>query len=95
MSRSYKKTPVYKDHNKGSKNWANRRVRNKKDFDISGSAYKRLYCQYDISDFHFYETLGDMLHWCENNANKSHGRRLSDEQIEEVKRSWYKYHYRK
>lgn len=55
MSRSYKKNPYYKDHNRGMKQCANRTVRNT--FDVpNGNAYKKVFCSYDISDYSFHES---------------------------------------
>lgn len=53
MSRSYKKTPIIKDntYSKFGKKYANKRVR-KSDLGNNGN-YKKLYEQYDISDFSF------------------------------------------
>lgn len=54
MSRSYKKNPVVKDHNKGMKNLANRKLRRKKyDYLLQGGAYKKHFEQWDISDYLF------------------------------------------
>lgn len=50
MSRSYRKTPIVKDHRKGAKREANKAVRRKWNLD-SGGAYKRVYEQWDISDW--------------------------------------------
>lgn len=55
MSRSYHKQPVWKDHNKGMKQIANRKVRRalKQDLDLHlpRSLYKRYSCSYDICDY--------------------------------------------
>lgn len=55
MSRSYRKQPVWKDHNRGMKAIANRKVRRALNrdinFDLSNSLYKRYFCQYDICDY--------------------------------------------
>lgn len=55
MSRSYRKQPVWKDHNRGMKTIANRKVRralNRNiDFELPNSLYKRYFCQYDICDY--------------------------------------------
>lgn len=52
MSRSYRKQPVWKDHNRGMKAMANRKVRRALnrdvDFELPNSLYKRYFCQYDI-----------------------------------------------
>lgn len=55
MSRSYRKQPVWKDHNRGMKTIANRKVRRALnrdiDFELPNSLYKRYFCQYDICDY--------------------------------------------
>ena len=61
MSRSYKKTPVIKDHNSGMKATANRKLRRKLnqkcDFPIAdGNAYRRVVDSWEISDWRFRET---------------------------------------
>ena len=45
MSRSFKKTPISKDHwgGKFGKRMANKAIRNKKDFASSGGEYKKMY----------------------------------------------------
>ena len=60
MSRSYKKTPIVKDRNKGQKAVANRTVRRKlKDPDYGmadGKSYKKEYESWNISDYYFMMT---------------------------------------
>lgn len=60
MSRSYKKSPVVKDHNKGAKKIANRRVRAKlkQNPDAIGQngKYKKAYEQWNIHDWQFMQT---------------------------------------
>lgn len=55
MSRSYRKQPVWKDHNRGMKAMANRKVRRAlnrdANFELPNSLYKRYFCQYDICDY--------------------------------------------
>lgn len=55
MSRSYRKQPVWKDHNRGMKTMANRKVRRALnrdiDLELPNSLYKRYFCQYDICDY--------------------------------------------
>lgn len=55
MSRSYRKQPVWKDHNRGMKAMANRKVRRALNrdvnFELPNSLYKRYFCQYDICDY--------------------------------------------
>lgn len=95
MSRSYKKTPVHKDLIKGSKNWANRKVRHNRDFDVSGGAYKRVYNQYDISDFHFRASLEEHMHWYENLRHVHRGEGLTPQERKDAINEWYKWYYRK
>lgn len=72
MSRSYKKSPIYKDSTlkgptyKSGKQIANRIVRRKS---ICGGrgAYKRLVCSYDISDYKFRVTEEQFRKEWENN----------------------------
>ena len=51
MSRSYKKTPIIKEHVKGMKKRANRKIRCSKVCVANGSAYRKVFCSYDISDY--------------------------------------------
>ncbi|MCM1217324.1 MAG: hypothetical protein NC548_22740 [Lachnospiraceae bacterium] len=55
MSRSYRKQPVWKDHNKGMKEIANRKVRRalNQDMDLRlpHKDYKKYFCSYDICDY--------------------------------------------
>lgn len=52
MSRSFKKTPGYKDRDPFMKNYANRRVRRKSVTYViaNGKAYRKESCSYDICD---------------------------------------------
>lgn len=60
MSRSYKKTPIVKDHTKGMKQLANRKVRRQKDVP-QFAGYKKLFCSYDICDWVFRESFEEYL----------------------------------
>jgi hypothetical protein len=52
MSRSRKKHPIRKDHCKGEKREANRKVR--RTLDVSdGKAYRKIYESWDISDWRY------------------------------------------
>lgn len=55
MSRSYRKQPVWKDHNRGMKTIANRKVRRALnrdyDLDLKHHLYKRYFCSWDICDY--------------------------------------------
>lgn len=70
MSRSYKKHPIFKDHRKGGKQMANRQVRNSEEVP-NGSAYKKFFDSYDISDYWFSSTFEEYrkgyekhVQWC-------------------------------
>lgn len=51
MSRSYKHELVIKDHNKGAKNFANRRVRRFRGEIADGSSYRKITERWDICDW--------------------------------------------
>lgn len=55
MSRSYRKQPVCKDHNRGMKQIANRKVRRalNRDLDLvlQHRSYRKYFCSYDICDY--------------------------------------------
>lgn len=51
MSRSYKKTAGWKDHNKSSKKFASRKARRRINDLQDGSMYKKIYNQYNICDY--------------------------------------------
>ena len=67
MSRSYRKQPVWKDHNRGMKAMANRKVRRAlnrdANFELPNSLYKRYFCQYDICDYTRKEVYKDWLNY--------------------------------
>jgi hypothetical protein len=52
MSRSFKKEKIVKDHNKGMKQFANKKVRCSDDIP-SGNSYKKVFNSWDISDYSF------------------------------------------
>lgn len=55
MSRSYRKNYFVKDHNKGQKQLANRRLRSTyKLLPLKGGNYKKCYPQWDICDYLWY-----------------------------------------
>jgi hypothetical protein len=56
MSRSYKKSPVFKDRRKSGKRFANKSVRKYSKKIQSGRAYKKIFCSYNISDYSFRTT---------------------------------------
>lgn len=53
MSKSYKKTPIVKDHGTGNsgKRFANKSVRRYADIIPNGKGYKKIFCSYDIHDY--------------------------------------------
>jgi hypothetical protein len=53
MSRSRKKHPVRKDHNKGMKRIANRIIRRTLDIP-NGKAYRKVFESWNISDWNFW-----------------------------------------
>jgi len=53
VSRSHRKTPIFKDSQRGAKRVANKKVR-RADIVPDGGGYKRLYEQYNICDFAYY-----------------------------------------
>ena len=59
MSRSYKMTPLFKEHIRGMKNTANRKVRRCNTIIANGYGYRKVFCSYDISDYAFYETYAE------------------------------------
>lgn len=63
MSRSFKKTPISKDHwgGKFGKRMANKAIRNKKDFTSSGGEYKKMYESWDINDYVSYYSREDAI----------------------------------
>ncbi len=84
MSRSYKRVPCCKDHNKGMKECANRYVRRNHLIVPSGKAYKKLFCSYDICDYKFLKSFSSYRKWMFKN---NRGKRYSDKQLY---RMWYK-----
>ena len=102
MSRSYKKTPISKDYNKGEKRLANRKIKSilKKDPDAIGQGgnYKKAYDQWEISDFRFRVTKE---HWRKRyyqclKSGRIHDRLFASKYtIEEWMQIWEKYYRRK
>lgn len=64
MSRSYKKSPICKDHTRilGSsrtpKQEASRAVRRQKEIP-NGNGYRKIYCSWDISDYKFIKSKAE------------------------------------
>lgn len=62
MSRSRKKTPVFKNTDKSAKRYANHAVRHSKaEFSLNGNAYKRCYHSWNISEYAARWTLEEAL----------------------------------
>ena len=70
MSRSYRHTPVIKDHNKGAKREANHRVRRAKYLVGKGKYYRKLYERYDVCDWRQYITLNSWIACGERRAKE-------------------------
>ncbi len=85
MSRSYKKIPCCKDHNKGMKKYANRYVRRNFLVVPSGTAYKKLFCSWNICDYKFLKSFSSF----KKEDSKYNRRKYSDK---ELYRMWYKYY---
>ena len=99
MSRSYKKTPVVKDHTKGMKAVANRIFRRKNIAVANGNAYHKVVCSYDISDWAFRETYAEYCARAESYRkefiNGVGHRRRKDYSKEMSYWDWYKMYRRK
>ena len=89
MSRSYKRVPCCKDHNRGMKKTANRYVRRNHLAVPSGMAYKKLFCSWDICDYKFLESFSAYKYsyrrWA--SASRHNHRKHSDK---ELYRRWYR-----
>lgn len=86
MSRSYKRVPCCKDHNKGMKRYANRYVRRNYLVVPSGNAYKKLFCSWNICDYKFLYSFNSYRKgWSKYNRNEKY----SDK---ELYKKWYKYY---
>jgi len=99
MSRSFKKTPIIKEHIPGMKSTANRKVR-RENFNITnGNSYRKVFCSYDISDYAFRMTYAE---YCarteqhekdfENDVDFRYGKVFIDERSHW---DWYKTYKRK
>lgn len=84
MSRSYKKTPMVKDKNKGAKKLANKKVRRYKGAIKNGGFYRKIFCSYDICDYMFSRTLEEYIE--RESSFLSPDEELD---IKEVSRKWY------
>lgn len=78
MSRSYKKHPFVVDHHarttKIRKRFANKTLRQNKDFDINGSAYKKNCESWDICDYRYPWTREEAIaSWYEEESEHYQG----------------------
>ncbi len=96
MSRSYKKSPIYKDYNrknpgrKTGKQLANRNIRNSKDIPCGG-AYKKMYNSYDIREWRLRKDKADLRReWSDPNSFL----RKYYENFDQVL-VWWEKHYRR
>jgi hypothetical protein len=94
MSRSYKKTPIYKDKAKGMKVIANRIVRKQKEIP-KGMGYKKIVDSWNISDYKFRDTLKEFLDRQESYVMRRYGRELTKEEKRRYTNDWYKWYKRK
>ncbi len=75
MSRSYRKFHVVKDHNKGQKKVANRKVRRTNKLKpIKRGNYKKMYPQWDICDYYWCWTKEEAIaEWYEEESEHYKG----------------------
>jgi len=93
MSRSYKKFPIIKDHSKGMKTIANRRVRKQPLEALSnGMFYKKMFQQYNICDFKIKETFNEYLQAIKKREDIAE---FTDEEIIKYRNEWEKMYKRK
>lgn len=100
MSNSYKSEPVIKDYNRGSKKFANRRVRRKLKnasykYISNGNSYKKLSCSYDICDYSFRMTWQDFLISLEELRNEKFSYHSNINNLEDARNWWERYYFRK
>lgn len=92
MSRSYKHEPVYKDHSKGMKTIAARRLRRKPLEAIpNGGGYKKFFDPYNISDWSTRKTLNEEL----TSYRDLYDRELTDEEKIRIANDWKRNYVRK
>lgn len=92
MSRSFKKTPIIKDHNKGEKKNANHKVRRTKDVPNGGS-YKKFYPQWDICDWSSGWSKRAYIRRWEHRHDAHRWSWIKDKSFHDVMRYWYKTYY--
>lgn len=95
MSRSVKKNPYVTDHHvkssKISKRFANKTIRQDKDFDISGSAYKKRTESWEICDWRYIWTKQDAIDsWYEEESDSYKGRTWRHERFKTLDK-WLQY----
>lgn len=105
MSRSYKKSPVYTDHDRGVKSWkrqANKTIRRYKKEVPKGKGYKKLYNSYSIHDYKCYWTKQDSANQYYSylkGANGHYWMMRADEEYKDVndyiEQNWRKYYQMK
>ena len=101
MSRSYKKFPVVKDHSKGQKQLANKKLRRNKNKYIlmQRGEYKKHYEQWNICDWNWYWSKQDAIDsWYEEESPYYTGvawRHKNYKTLENWLSYWAKISYRK
>lgn len=101
MSRSYKKFPTVKDHRKGQKQLANKKLRRNKNKYIlmQRGKYKKYYEQWDICDWNWYWSKQDAINsWYEEESSHYKGvawRHSNYKTLENWLNYWAKISYRK
>lgn len=93
MSRSYRKNPMVKDHNKGQKRIANQTLRrnNNKLESLKGGNYKKMYPQWDICDWCYVWPMQDAIDsWYEEEADHYKGWAWRHEQYKTLE-NWLNY----
>lgn len=92
MSRSYRRFHVVKDHSKGQKQLANRKVRHTYKLDqLKGGKYKKMYPQWDICDYCWIWTKEDAIaSWYEEESEHYNGYAWRHEKFGTLE-EWLKY----
>ena len=91
MSRSYKKHPGFKDHNRFYKNYANSVVRKHLDLP-SGMAYKKLFDRYSICDYKtIYHSRAELYREWDRDSREIHWNKWTGEPHiwEPEKKPWH------
>jgi hypothetical protein len=93
MSKSFKKHPVCTDSHRDStsiKRVANKAVRQCNGSIPNGRAYRKLFCSWNICDYKFRNSLEEFISLRESFSFKYEGRGLTDQEITEETRYWYR-----